>query len=58
MKKSPAVAGDFLVSLFSIWDWERCFGDGFLVYFVWVRWVGGLTGDFVGVLRENRQRRY
>jgi hypothetical protein len=49
MGKAPVFGGGFLVSISIIGDWDGGLCNGYLVLFVWVGMVWGLTSDFADV---------
>ena len=49
MGKAPVFGRGFLVSIFIIEDWKGGLCNGYLVLFVWVGRVWGLTRCFAGV---------
>jgi len=59
MGKAPALAEAFFDSVFSIADWVELLRNADVVYFVIVRWFGGLTrvfaGFFAGDVRRDRK---
>ena len=53
-EKSLRLQGLFLCLCIDCMGWRGAIRHGVLVSFVWVRWSGGLTGDFARVWRDGQ----